>query len=45
MLTDLRGRKRVLVVSLLVYGVAGLSIAPADSLSWLLALRLGGRML
>ncbi|MCH8200046.1 MAG: MFS transporter, partial [Chloroflexi bacterium] len=40
MLTDLRGRKRVLVVSLLVYGVAGLSIALVDSLSWLLALRL-----
>ena len=39
-LTDLRGRKPVLVVSLLVYGVAGLAIALVDSLSWLLALRL-----
>ena len=38
-LTDLRGRKQVLVVSLLVYGIAGLSITLVDSLGWLLPLR------
>ena len=38
-LTDLRGRRVVLVGGLLIYGVAGLSIALVDTLPWLLALR------
>ena len=38
-LSDLRGRRLVLVGGLLIYGVAGLSIALVDTLPWLLALR------
>lgn len=39
LLIDLRGRKQVLVFSLLLYGAAGLSIAFVDSLAMLLVLR------
>jgi ACDE family multidrug resistance protein len=39
LLIDLRGRKQVLVASLLLYGVAGSAIALVDSLEALLALR------
>ncbi len=39
LLIDLRGRKQVLVASLLLYGVAGSAIALVDSLEMLLALR------
>jgi ACDE family multidrug resistance protein len=39
LLIDMRGRKQVLVASLLLYGVAGLSIAAVDSLAMLLTLR------
>ena len=39
MLIDRRGRKQVLVVSLLLYGAAGLAIAFVDSLGMLLGLR------
>jgi MFS family permease len=39
LLIDLRGRKQVLVFSLLLYGAAGLSIAFVDSLAMLLGLR------
>lgn len=39
MLIDLRGRKQVLVVSLLLYGIAGLAIVAVDSLVLLLSLR------
>ena len=38
-LSDLRGRRLVLVGGLLVYGFAGLSIALVDTLPWLLVLR------
>lgn len=39
LLIDLRGRKQVLVVSLLLYGVSGSAIALVDSFEALLALR------
>jgi ACDE family multidrug resistance protein len=39
MLIDLRGRRQVLVASLLLYGAAGLAIAFVDSLGMLLTLR------
>ncbi len=39
LLIDMRGRKQVLVASLLLYGVAGMSITAVDSLEMLLALR------
>ena len=39
LLIDLRGRKQVLVVSLLLYGVSGTAIALVDSFEALLALR------
>ncbi|MEX2599802.1 MAG: MFS transporter [Dehalococcoidia bacterium] len=38
-LSDLKGRKAILVPCLLIYGAAGLAIAFVDSLPWLLALR------
>lgn len=38
-IADLRGRKRVMVIGLLLYGAAGLSISMVNDFTWLLFLR------